>query len=119
PLHLLDGGTAEDIHFYGKKLASYLKRLDSLIGNPEDRKLIRAYLDHLKAQGLSTGRLYKITWTLVDIRKRLASPTFKAARRKDIERLVAEVHSSDYTANTKSDHKKILKRFYKFVRYGN
>ena len=119
PLHLLDGGMAEDIHFYGKKLASYLKRLDSLIGNPEDRKLIRAYLDHLKAQGLSTGRLYKITWTLVDIRKRLASPTFKAARRKDIERLVAEVHSSDYTANTKSDHKKILKKFYKFVRYGN
>ena len=118
-MHLSDGGTAEDIRFYGKKLASYLKGLDSLIGNPEDRKLIRAYLDHLKAQGLSTARLYKTTWTFVDIRKRLTSRTFKAATRKDIERLVAEIHSPEYTADMKSDHKNILNRFYKFVRYGN
>jgi len=109
----------EDIHFYGKKLASYLTRLDCLVKNEEDRKLVRAYLDHLKAQGLSTGRLYKITWTLVDIRKRLSSSTFESASRKEIERLVAEINSSEYTANTKSDHKKILKKFYKFVRYGN
>ena len=56
--------------------------------DPEDRKLIRAYLDHLKAQGLSTGRLYKIAWTLVDIRKRLASRTSKAALEKTSSHLV-------------------------------
>jgi integrase/recombinase XerD len=110
---------AEDMHFYGKKLASYLKRLDGLVKTQEDRMMIRSYLDHLKAQGLSTGRLYKIAWTLIDIRKKLSSRTFKSATRKEIERLVAEINSSEYTANTKSDHKKILKKFYKFVRYGN
>jgi integrase len=31
---------------------------------------------------------------------------------------VACINSSGYTANTRSDHAEILKKFYKFVRYG-
>jgi integrase/recombinase XerD len=47
------------------------------------------------------------------------SCSFRDANRKNIERLVASINSTTFTANTKSDHKKILKKFYKFVRYGN
>jgi integrase/recombinase XerD len=106
-----------DLHYYGSKLSSYQRRIKEEFLE-EDALVFRSYLDHLKAQGMSTGRLYKITWTLFDIKKRLRC-SFKGAKRIDIERLVADINGSGYTANTRSDHKKILKKFYKFVIYGN
>ena len=84
-----------------------------------DKKLIRDFIEHCQAQGVSFGRLYKLTWTLLGLKRRLPV-SFRNATRKDIERLVGGINGTDkWSANTKSDTKKILKRSYKYVRYGN
>jgi len=116
PLHVLDDRM--DLHYYGTKLASSLKRLDQAPWPESDKALIRSYIEHSRAQGLSIGRCYKILWTLCDIRKRLTC-TFRAAKRGETEALAASINSSPYTTNTRSDHKKVLKKFNKFVRYGD
>jgi len=46
--------------------------------------------------------------------------SFRKATRKEIETYVGRLNvRTNYSANSKSDTKKILKRFYKFVRNGN
>ena len=86
---------------------------------PADKKLIADFIAHCRAQGVSIGRLYKLSWALLGLKRRFPV-SFKKATRKDIERLVGGINTTEkWSPNTKSDAKKILKRFYKYVRNGN
>lgn len=108
-----------DFHNYEKKLRQTLERIQNSDFPPQDKKLIQDFMFHCQAQGVSLGRLNKLSWTLLGLKRRLPI-SFKKANRKDMEHLVAEINSTDtWSPNTKSDAKKILKRFYKFVRTGN
>ena len=107
-----------DFHDYGIRLEHTLNRIDREDILPADKKLIREFVYHCQAQGVSPGRLYKLAWNLLGIKRRIPT-SFRKATRKDIERLVGSINSSEWSPNTKSDAKKILKRFYKFVRTGN
>ena len=111
---------SNDFHGYEAKLQGTIKRIlkDPKIRAP-DKQLIVDYLRHCEAQGLSAGRIFKYAWQMQSIAREMPC-SFKVAKRKDIERLVAWIHSSGkYSAWTKSDLKKNIKHFYKFVRYGN
>ena len=70
------------------------------------------------AQGVSKGRVFKIAWTLLTLRRHLAC-NFREADRAIIEELMDWLNGTKFSANTKSDHKKILKKFYKYVRNGS
>ena len=109
-----------DFQNYERRLSLCLKRIDREEGCPaEDKQLIKDFIFHCQAQGVSPGRLYKLCWTLLSLKRQLPV-SFRDATRKEMEQLVARVNvSGRYTANTRSDCKEILKRFYKYVRNGN
>ncbi|MDG6954350.1 MAG: tyrosine-type recombinase/integrase [Nitrososphaerota archaeon] len=111
-------GVLPDIHSYEKRLQLCVSRIENDSFSSVDKLLIKNYLKHAEAQGVSKGRVFKIAWTLLTLRRHLRC-NFREADRGVIEGLMAWLNGTDFSANTKSDHKKILKRFYKYVRSGN
>lgn len=110
--------TIPDVHSYGKRLQLCIDRIDNETFATDDKQLVRSYLKHMGAQGVSKGRVFKITWTLLTLRRHLAC-NFREADRAIIEELMDWLNGTELSANTKSDHKKIPKKFYKYVRNGN
>ncbi len=107
----------DDVYDYDYALANGLKLLESQV--PEkDRALIKRLIEHLKAQGVSTGRLAKYIFHLKTIRLNLGCD-FEDAKREDIEKLMVYLRSKGYSAWTLADYIMVLKRFFKFVRSGN
>ena len=113
-----EGKEETDIQRYEWRLQACVKRIDKASFADEDKLLIKSYLKHMGAQGVGKGRIFKLAWTLLTLRRNM---TFKLrdADRGKIEELMDWLNHSEFSANTKSDHKKILKKFYKFVRHGN
>jgi len=107
-----------DIHGYEWKVQTCIRRIEKAGFAEEDKLLIKSYLKHMGAQGVSKGRVFKIAWTLLTLRRNMDC-TFSGADREKIEKLMEWLNGSEFSANTKSDHKKILKKFYKYVRHGN
>ena len=110
----------DEIYNYQYSLSNAEKLLNesSAISN-QDKQLIRDFVQHLKAHGVSTGRLAKYLFHLKKAMEHLAVQT-KDARRENIEGLVVWLqHESGYTPHTISDYTFAIKRFFKFVRYGN
>ncbi len=109
-----------EVYDYEGHLSNAEKRLDESesVCN-EDKETIRRFVQHLRAQGVSTGRLAKYTYHLKNAIERLGT-SVKLAKRPDIERLVSWLqHDSGYTPHTVSDYLFAIKRFFKFARYGN
>ncbi|MDV3244074.1 MAG: hypothetical protein LYZ66_02715 [Nitrososphaerales archaeon] len=79
----------KEVYNYEYSLANAEKRLNEseLISN-EDKEIIRKFVQHLKAQGVSTGRLAKYSYHLKTSMERLGTKA-RDAKRADIERLVA------------------------------
>jgi hypothetical protein len=108
-----------DFRNYGRKLKQPLAMIQREDFPPADKKLIDDFTGHCRAQGVSVGRLYKLAWTLLSVKRRFPV-SFRKATRKDIERLAGGINTAEtWSPNTKSDAKKILKWLYKFVRSGN
>ncbi len=110
----------KEVYDYEGHLANAEKRLNqSRSICDEDKETIRRFVQHLKAQDVSTGRLAKYTYHLKNAIERLGMGV-QLAKRADIERLVSWLqHDSGYTPHTVSDYLFAVKRFFKFARYGN
>lgn len=110
----------EPIYRYEYSLANAFKLLDESKGiSAQDKQLLRDFIDHLTSQGISTGRLAKYLYHLRKAVERLGIG-MREAKRGDIERFVAWLRQdSNYTPHTVSDYLFALKRFFKFVQYGN
>ncbi len=113
-------GAVSEVYDYEGHLANAAKRLgESETICTEDKEMIRRFVQHLKAQDISTGRLAKYTYHLKNAIERLGI-SIQLAKREDIERLVSWLqHDSNYTPHTVSDYLFAIKRFFKFARYGN
>ena len=100
---------------------------------PEDRKLILAFLKHIKAKGVSVGRQAKYVYTLRRTAQLMPVP-FRRAKRVHFEELVTLLtdfewvqrrkdgtvaRRTHYSAATMSDFRMMTKLFMKFVRYGD
>jgi integrase/recombinase XerD len=121
--------TPDQIHDYEYELKNAVERLgrDPHL-RPADQKLIEAFLKHIKAQDVSTGRLAKYVNTLHTASAMMRVP-WRRARRKDIEDLMTKLVDREivgksgevrrYSAETMADFRQIVKRFQKFVRYGD
>ena len=83
-----------------------------------DKRKINSFLDHLASQNVSVGRLSKYAFHLKTICEELKTP-LESAQRKDIEKLMATLNKRNYSPATVSNFGMIIKRFFKFVRYGN
>jgi len=109
---------SRDIHNYRHRLENTIKNLRKSRINEEDRKLILDLMPHLKAEGLSDGRISKYVFHLLSMARIVYELDFKFQEvdKKNIEEFVARIESSDYTENTKHDYKVILKRFDQWLR---
>jgi hypothetical protein len=98
-----------------------------------DRKLIQAFMRHIKAQGVSVGRLAKYLNHLRRCAQLIPVP-FSRAKRGDIEELLTRLTDFEwfvkrkdgtiarrtrYSAETMADFRMAIKRFMKFVRFGD
>ncbi len=125
--------TPDEIHDYGYQLRNAEKRLarDTEI-RASDKKLIEAFMKQVKAQGVSLGRQAKYVNMLIAVSHHMRVP-FRSAKRRDIEDLMTRLADHEiivrnrdggesrrhYSAETMADFKMAVKRFMKFVRYGD
>ena len=126
--------TPDEIYDYVFSLKNAVKRLeeDPKV-RPEDRKLILAFLKHIKAKGVSVGRQAKYVYTLRRTAQLMPVP-FRRAKRVHFEELVTLLtdfewvqrrkdgtvaRRTHYSAATMSDFRMMTKLFMKFVRYGD
>jgi integrase/recombinase XerD len=125
--------TPDEIHDYGYQLRNAEKRLaqDPTV-RVSDRKLIQAFMKQVKAQGVSLGRQAKYVNMLLAVSHHMKVP-FRSAKRRDIEDLMTRLADHEivvgnrdgterrhhYSAETMADFKMAVKRFMKFVRYGD
>jgi integrase len=107
-----------DVHGYAKRVEYALRDLEREGFPEEDKRLVREFAEHLRARNLNLGRIAKYIFGLIVLRRQMKC-SFRDLDRKEIERLVAWINSSDYTPQTKMGMKGILKRFYKWLKYGS
>ena len=60
-----------DIHGYEWKVQTCIRRIEKARFADEDKLLIKSYLKHVGAQGVSRGRVFKIAWTLLTLRRNI------------------------------------------------
>jgi integrase len=102
--------------YWLKNASAILSRSKKI--SQRDKQLVLAFVDHLKAQGIGTGRIAKHVLKIVIILEILDSEVEKA-KRTDIEKLVVRLEERGFRPVTFIDYIFILKRFFKFVKYGN
>jgi integrase/recombinase XerD len=99
---------------YGRRLEAARKRISSLANS----RLLLAFLDHLKALGLSDGRVAKYANHICALTR--GSPfNPKTATREEIERVIAWINSQPYKSTTKKDLKIVVKRLVQYARHGS
>ena len=132
----------DDIHDYEYEVKNALARLGTDPRLREaDRKLILAFHKHIKAQDVSLGRQAKYLNQLHTASTLMRVP-WRRAKRADIEDLMTQLADHEivteknvvdektgekmkaeavrhYSAETMADFRQIVKRFQKFVRYGD
>jgi len=77
-------------------------------------KTIEKFLEFCKSENLTQRRINKHRYLLKNISEWLKTE-FKKASKEDIQKLVTRINESKYADWTKSDHKKCLKKFYKWL----
>jgi integrase len=106
---------ALDIHDYKLRLEQELRYLEKSKLSEANKATLRRFHDDCVVQGLSKPRICKLMevvrqqagWLRVDLEK---------AGIDDIKHLVTQIENRPYTPWTKSTHKVILKKFYKWLR---
>ncbi|MCS7123515.1 MAG: tyrosine-type recombinase/integrase, partial [Candidatus Aenigmarchaeota archaeon] len=78
---------------------------------------VSKFIEKLEANNYSKGRIYKYVYCLKTLRK-LLDKDFSEASKEDIERLVITINNSDYSEASKSDFKKILKFYFRWLKFG-
>ena len=81
---------------------------------PNSKSLVKEHVDSLRAQGRDVRTLVKHLYCMkafVDFTE--GKVDFKALTRKDIERIIARLESSDYKPETKRNVKAVVKGFWK------
>jgi len=111
-----------DIHNMKKRLEQVKTRLESSKINNNNKKKIKKYLALNQANDLSIARVEKITQTLLQIGKMIKKDFVKMGD-DDVIGIFAKINQAktnrnqDWSEWTKSDHKKIFKKFYyKFIK---
>ncbi|MGH9918878.1 MAG: tyrosine-type recombinase/integrase, partial [Nitrososphaerales archaeon] len=112
-------GEAETLYNYDYWMRSALNLLDQSPGiSQKDKELVRAFVDHLRVRAIGTGRLAKHVFKM-RIMLEIMGVDVEKATRKDVERLVLRLEERQFRPVTLIDYLFIIKRFFKFIKYGN
>jgi site-specific recombinase XerD len=105
-----------DLYKREEKLQSLLEEISQAKEiNRENATVLLEYDKSMRRDDLSVSRREKVTRTLFIIAKWINKP-FKACKKDDIEKVIDEIESRDFSEWTKHDYKAILKKFYKWLR---
>jgi site-specific recombinase XerD len=107
----------DDIYNYPKRVRKALAGLKEL--SEDDRKLIEKFVEVLKAQNLSLGRVAKYIYHLKVSSKILrdqAGTDFNHATAEAMKKLFVSLNESNYKPMTRTDFVTVLKRFYQWLR---
>ncbi|MGC9208794.1 MAG: tyrosine-type recombinase/integrase [Nitrososphaeria archaeon] len=107
-----------DIHNYEARLANTYKNLEKADILEENKLAIKEFAELLASMGLNKGRVAKYIYSLAILARRINKP-FRDLTKKDVEELMLWLNGSHYSPHTKSDFKKILKRFIKWLKTGS
>jgi len=102
-------------------LYDYKGRLEAArrrIGSFADSQLLLGFLDHLKALGLSDGRVAKYANHICALMRGCPFNP-KTATREDVERVIAWINSQPYKSTTKKDLKIVVRRLVQYARHGS
>lgn len=112
-----DGNTeVYDYEYWLKNAYDLLERSSKV--SERDKEFVRALVNHLRVRAVGTGRLAKHAQRLRTMLEILGVEAEKATR-SDIERLVLTLEEKHLRPGTLIDYFFVIKRFFKFLRYGN
>ncbi|MDG7035777.1 MAG: hypothetical protein JRM72_00120 [Nitrososphaerota archaeon] len=110
---LINGEKKVDIHNYETALKSTYRRLETAKINEQNRNDIREFGRLAESMGLNKGRVSKFVYSMTTLARQANKP-FREMTRKDAESLMIWLNDNPtYSPATKSDMKKIFKRFMK------
>jgi len=78
---------------------------------------VKEFVRKLETNSYSKGRIYKYIYFLKTLRE-LLGKDFSEAKKQDVEELVIKLNNSDYSEASKSDFKKILKFYMRWLKFG-
>jgi integrase/recombinase XerD len=109
-----------DIHKYSQSLELVKKRLDTVPISDKNRELIGKFDRACFMEALSKPRRIKIIGTLIILAKDYLKKDFDKATKEDIRDIVIRIESrEDCSPWTKQSYKVIIKKLYKWLRYGD
>lgn len=104
-----------DIYELDKRLARVIKAIQSSDEISENNKgLIMKFHDNCFAEGLSVARVLFLMNRLWNI-ARWVNKDFTEMTEEEIKELVCRIGQMEYTEQTKLDHKKVIKKFFKWL----
>lgn len=107
-----------DIYGYDRSLKTTIEKIRSLDTiSTSARKRILEFHKHCLAEGLSPARILRYLIDLYRIAE-LLKKDFENATRKDFERVLSKIESSDVSPATKLEYKKSIKKFCKWLNGG-
>lgn len=104
---------------FGPKVEKEVERIRSSDGLTErDREVLLEYKRDMEVDGLSDGRIFKLLCHTRKIAERLGDRNLVDATEEDVKDLVAWVERRDLAEWTKTDYRRIIKRFFKWENGG-
>lgn len=105
-----------DIYNTDQRYAAALARLRiSKDVFEEDKVSILSLVDHMLAKGNGKLRAVKYIGHLLVVARIAGKPLGKLDKH-DVEKLVGEINTSEYSDNTKHDYKVVIKMYYQWIR---
>ena len=109
-----------DIYNYSHQLERVKKKLENAPISDRNRELIEQFDRACFMEGLSKPRRIKLISTLIILAEKYVKKDFDTAIREDIEDVVIKIDSrEDCSPWTKHSYKVIIKKFYKWLKFGN
>ena len=109
----------KDIHNFDLRYRRVKKRIVESHISQKNKSFIEDYDKWCLLEGLSKPRRIKLINIILIIAKKLGKD-FDNAIKEDLKDFVIEIESNeDYSPHTKYDYKTILKKFYKWLVYGD
>lgn len=81
----------------------------------KDYTKTKEFKQHLEARGLSKSRISKYLNVIHRIAKWKPDKPFKDLNKKDVEKVISKLESTNYSEWTKHDYKVLFKRFYQWL----
>ena len=109
-----------DIYNYTHKLEVAKKKLENAPISDRNRELIQQFDRSCSMEGLSKPRRIKLISTLIILASKYLKKDFDAATKEDVEDVVIKIDSrEDCSPWTKHSYKVIIKKFYKWLKFGD